>query len=241
MSSAGSPVDRHRATSSKRLRVQASVVVASLITLCLWIAAPTSASAIVGASCSGLDASCVTQSARDGAVEITRAAGDAARELGDDVDHTVEGAIDTVARLAGTSNRIPAPGGGAGGGDGPGGRGEGGGKPKTRGNDHMSGRPDRSRTAAGASRTIVTPTLQASVRSAPSGWHEGAPDPSSGAGTDGGLGIGRMAADIGHRLALPLALLLALVVAFVAMQDRLDRTDPRLHLASLDEEVTRFR
>lgn len=242
MTMAGSPADPHRASSSKRPQLRATFVGASLITLCLWIAAPTSASAILGASCSGLDTSCVTKSVRDDAVEITRAAGDAAREVGGEVDGTVGGAIDAVERVVGAaaSTGIPAPGGGAGGEGRPSGQDDGGGKPKARGNDNMSGHPDRSRTAIGASRAIVAPTLQ-TRRSGPSVAYEEASDPPGGTGTDGGLGIGRIAADFGHRLALPLALLLALVVAFVAMQDRLDRTDPRLNLASLDEEVSRFR
>jgi hypothetical protein len=79
------------------------------------------------------------------------------------------------------------------------------------------------------------------VRPGPPIPHAEASAPSTGAGTDGSFGVGRLAADIGHRMALPLAFLLALVVAFVAMQNRLDRTDPRLHLASLDEDVSRFR
>ncbi len=66
-------------------------------------------------------------------------------------------------------------------------------------------------------------------------------DSSVGAGTDGSIGVGRIAAEMGRRLALPLTAVLVLVVIFVAMQSRLDRTDPRLHLASLDEEVSRFR
>ncbi len=243
MTTAGSPGDPHGASSSKRPQLRASFVGASLITLCLWIGTPTSASAASSASCSGLDAACVTQSVRDDVAEITRAAGDGAREVGDEVDDTVEGAIDAVERVVGAaaSTGIPAPGGGAGGEDRPGGRDDGGGRPKTRGNDEMSGRPDRSRAAVGASRAIAAPTLQTSVRSGPSVAHEGASDESGGTGTDGGLGIGRFAADIGRRLALPLALLLALVAAFVVMQGLLDRTDPKLHLASLDDEVSKFR
>jgi hypothetical protein len=241
MTTAGSPGDPHGASSSKRPQLRASFVGASLITLCLWIGAPTSASAASRASCSGLDAACVTQSVRDDVAEITRAAGDGAREAGGEVDDTVDGAIDAVERVVGAaaSTGIPAPGGGPE--DRPGGRDDGGGRPKTRGNDEMTGRPDRSRAALGASRAIVAPTLQTSVRSGPSVAHEGASDESGGTGTDGGLGIGRIAADIGRRLALPLALLLALVAAFVVMQGRLDRTDPKLHLASLDDEVSRFR
>jgi hypothetical protein len=218
------------------------LVGASLLTLGLWIGAPTSAAAISGTSCSGLDTSCLTQSVRDDAVEITRGAGKATRDVGNEVDDTVDGTIDAVERVVGAaaSSGIPAPGGGAGGDDGPGGGHDRGDTPKTRGNEHVSGPSSRSRTdAVGASRTVVVPILQPSMR--PSIAHEEAPTSSTGTGMDGSLGVGRIAADIGRRLALPLALLLVLVVAFVAMQNRLDRTDPKLRLASLDEEVSRFR
>jgi hypothetical protein len=91
-----------------------------------------------------------------------------------------------------------------------------------------------------ATRAVVVPILSPSLRSG-SIATEGAGDSSVGAGTDGGIGVGGIAAEMGRRLALPLTVVLALVVLFVALQSRLDRTDPRLHLASLDEEVSRFR
>jgi hypothetical protein len=67
------------------------------------------------------------------------------------------------------------------------------------------------------------------------------PDPSTGAGAHGGVGIGRIATDIGRRAAVPFALLLVLALAFVALQGRLDHTDPKLRVSSVDEEVSRFR
>ena len=91
-----------------------------------------------------------------------------------------------------------------------------------------------------ATQAVVVPILSPSARSG-SDASEGTGDSSVGAGTDGSVGAGRIAAEMGRRLALPLTVLLALVVVFVAMQSRLDRTDPRLHLASLDEKVSRFR
>jgi hypothetical protein len=239
MATAASPRNGRRTSSAKR-RAQglASFAGASLLTIGLWIGAPTSAAAISATSCSGLDTSCLTQSVRDDATEITRGARDAARDVGHEVDDTV----DAVERVLGApaSSGIAAPGGGAGGDDGPGGGHDGRDEPQTRGNDHVSGPSGRSRTnAVGASRTVVVPILQPSVR--PSIAQEQARDSSTGTGPDGTLGVGRIAADIGHRLALPLALLLVLVVVFIVMQSRLDRTDPELHLASLDEEVSRFR
>ena len=242
MATAGSPGDPHRTGSAKRPRLRASFVGASLITLCLWIAAPSSASAIVGASCSGLDPGCVTQSVRDEAVKITGAAGDAAKDVGNEVDDTV----DAVERAVGAvvSSGIPTPVGGPGGDNGPGQGNGGGGKPRSRGHDHVSGPSGGPRTEVlgmGLRAAVVVPDLTPGVLSGHSIAREEVPDPSTGAGSDGDVGVGAMAADIGHRLALPLALLLALVVAFVAMQGRLDRTDPRLHLASLDEKISRFR
>jgi hypothetical protein len=218
-----------------------SFVGTSLITLCLWIGAPASASAMVGTSCSGLDASCLTQGVREGAVEITKTGGDAVKDVGRGVDDTVEGTIDAVERMVGTaeSPAIPAPG-GAGGADDPD-TGNDGGDAPDRGNDHVGGSPDRSRThVSSATRAVVVPILSPSLRSG-SIATDGTGDSSIGAGTDAGIGVGRIAAEMGRRLALPLTFLLALVVIFVAMQNRLDRTDPRLHLASLDEEVSRFR
>ncbi len=244
MTTARSPGGRGRTRPTKRrAQLLAGFVGTPLLTLGLWIGAPTPASAILGDSCSGLDTSCLTQSVRDGAVEVTRGAGDAARDVGDEVGTTVEGTIDAVDRVLGAaSSGVPAPGGGAGGDDGPGGRNDGGGKPHTGGSDHENGPSDRSRNDGGrAPGAIVVPNPPPIVHFGPPIPHAEVPVPSTGAGTDGGLGVGRLAADIGHRLALPLAFMLALVVAFVAMQKRLDRTDPQLLLASLDEEVSRFR
>lgn len=240
MTTTGSPGEPRRTSSAKRPeRRLASFVGASLLTLGLWIGAPTSASALSAASCSGLDASCLTQSVHDDADEITRASGDAARDIGNEVDDTVEGTIDAVERVMGATGSpgIPAPGVGAGGGN------DGGGKPQTRGNDHISGPSSRARTDAegGASRAIALPNIRPSATSSSSMVQAEALDRPMDAGTDGSVGVGRIVADIGHRLALPLAFLLVLVVAFVAMQSRLDRTDPKLHFASLDEEVSRFR
>jgi hypothetical protein len=242
MATAGSPSDPHRAGSAKRPQLRASFVGASLITLCLWIAAPTSASAIVGASYSGLDPACVTQSVRDDAVKIIGAAGDAAKGVGNEVDDTVEAVERAVG--AAVSSGVPTPVGGPGGDNGPGEGNGGGGGPQPRGHDHASGPSGRPRTEAvgkGLRAAVVVPDLTPGVLSGPFIAREDVPDPSTGAGSDGDVGVGAMAADIGHRLALPLALLLALVVAFVLMQGRLDRADPRLHLASLDEEISRFR
>jgi hypothetical protein len=219
-----------------------SFVGTSLITLCLWIGAPASASAIVGTPCSGLDASCLTQGVRDGVGEITRTGGDAAKDIGPRVDDTVEGTIEVVERVVGTADSpgIPAPGGGSGGGDGPGGGNHGGGAPN-RGDEHVGGPSGRSRThVSSATRGVVVPILSPSLRSGPIAT-EGTGDSSIGAGTGGGIGVGRIAAEMGRRLALPLTVVLVLVVLFVALQSRLDRTDPRLHLASLDEKVSRFR
>jgi hypothetical protein len=42
-------------------------------------------------------------------------------------------------------------------------------------------------------------------------------------------------------VAIPLILLLGIVTAFVAVQNRIDRRDPKLQLASLDHDVLEFR
>jgi hypothetical protein len=241
MTTAGAPGASRRRMSARRAQRLVSFVGTCLITLCLWIGAPASASAIVGTSCSGLDASCLTQGVRDDAGEITRTGGDAVKGIGRRVDDTVEGTIDAVERVVGTAESpgIPAPGGGGGGG-GPGGGNHGGDAPH-REDEHVGGPSGRSRAhVSSATRAVVVPTLSPSARSG-SDASEGTGDSSVGAGTDGSVGAGRIAAEMGRRLALPLTVLLALVVVFVAMQSRLDRTDPRLHLASLDEKVSRFR
>jgi len=213
----------------------------SLITLCLWIGAPSSASAIVGTSCSGLDASCLTQGVRNKAVEVTRTGGGAVKDIGRVVDDTVEGTIDAVERVVGTaeSPRTPPPGRGIGGG-GPGGGNHGSDAPH-RGDDHVGGRSGRSRSHVSSARQAVILRIPSSSKRPSSIATERTGDSSIGAGTDGSIGVGRIAAEVGRRLALPLTVVLALVVIFAAMQSRLDRDDPRLHLASLDEEVSRFR
>lgn len=247
MTTAGSSGERRRTSSAKRCaQLLAGFVGTSLLTLGLWIGTPTSASAIAGASCSSLDASCLTQSVREEVDEITRATGAAANDLDDHVGGTVTGATDAVERVLGAagSSGIPAPGGGAGGGDGAGGDNDGGGKPQTRGNDHVSGPRGRGRSDAvgDAPRAIALPNVRASATTSSSSEAQAeAPDRPMDAGSDGSVGVGGIAADIGRRLALPLAFMLMLVLAFVAMQGRLDRGDPKLHLASLDEEVSRFR
>jgi hypothetical protein len=242
MTTARSPGDPRRTSSTKRrTRRLASYVGTSLITLCLWIGAPASASAIVGTSCSGLDASCLTQGVRKDAVDVTRTGGEAAKDIGRVVDDTVEGTIDAVERVVGTAESpgIPGPGGGAGGG-GPE-EGNHGGDAPHRGDDHPGGPSGRSRThVSSATQAVALPIPSSGMRPS-SIATEGTGDSSVGTGTDGRIGVGRMAAEMGRRLALPLTVVLALVVIFVAMQSRLDRTDPKLHLASLDEEVSRFR
>ena len=242
MTTAGAPGASRRTTSARRAHRLVSFMGTSLITLCLWIGAPAPASAIVGTSCSGLDASCLTQGVRDDVGEITRTGGDAVKDIGRRVDDTVEGTIDAVERVVGTAESpgIPAPGGGPGGDDGPG-RGNHGGDAPHRGDEHVDGPSGRSRThVSSATRALGGPILSSRGRSGAIAT-EGPSDSSIGAGTDGSIGVGRIAAEMGRRLALPLAAVLVLVVLFVAMQSRLDRTDPRLHLASVDEEVSRFR
>ena len=237
-----SPGHPRRTSSTKgRARRLASFMGISLITLCLWIGAPASASAIGGTSCSGLNASCLTQGVRNDAVEVTRTGGDAVKDIGRAVDDTVESTIDAVERVVRTAESpgIPAPGGGAGGG-GPGQEDHGGGAPH-RGDDHVGGPSGRSRTHVGSTTQAVVLPIPSSALRPSSLATEGTGDSSVGAGTDGSIGVGRIAAEMGRRLALPLTAVLAIVVIFVAMQSRLDRTDPRLHLASLDEEVSRFR
>ena len=243
MTTARSPGDPRRTSSTKRrTRRLASYMGISLITLCLWIGAPASASAIVGTSCSGLDASCLTQGIRNKAVEVTRTGGGAVKDIGRVVEATVEGTIDAVERVVGTAESpgTPPPGGGAVGGGGPSGGNHGGDAPN-RGDDHVGGRSTRSRTHVGSSRqAVVLPIPSSSMRPSFIAT-ERTGDSSVGAGTNGRIGVGRIAAEMGRRLALPLTVVLALVVLFAAMQSRLDRDDLRLHLASLDEEVSRFR
>jgi hypothetical protein len=238
MTTARSPRDPRRTSSTtRRTRRLASYWGTSLIMLCLWIGAPASASAIVGTSCSGLDASCLTQGVREDAVEVTRTGGDAVKDIGRTVDDTVEGTIDAVERIVGTAESpgTPAPGGGA-----PG-EGNHGGDAPHRGDDHFGGPTGRSRThVSSATQAVLLPIPSSTTRPSFIAT-EGTGDSSVGTGTDGRIGVGRMAAEMGWRLALPLTVVLALVVIFVAMQSRLDRDDPKLHLASLDEEVSRFR
>ena len=241
MATAGAPGASRRMISARRAQRLVSFVGTSLLTLCLWIGAPASASAIVGTSCSGLDASCLTQGVGDDVGKVTRNGGDAVKDIGRRVDDTVEGTIDAVERVVGTAEPpgIPAPGGGAGSG-GPG-EGNHGGDAPHRGDDHVGGRSGRSGSHVSSARqAVVLPIPSSRLRLSPIAT-EGTRDSSVGAGTDGSIGVDRIAVEMGRRLTLPLTVVIVLVVIFLAMQGRLDRDDPKLHLASPDEEVSRFR
>ena len=65
--------------------------------------------------------------------------------------------------------------------------------------------------------------------------------PDRSVGISGGASGAEIAAEVAFRLGLPLALLLALAASFVAVQNRLDRRDPKLVASSLDQELLTFR
>jgi hypothetical protein len=67
------------------------------------------------------------------------------------------------------------------------------------------------------------------------------PERSAGSAADAGAQARRLVAEIGLRVAAPLLVLLGVVLAFAAIQNRLDRNDPKLRLASEDDEVVPFR
>ena len=194
-------------------------VVAVIFILGLSLASP----AAHAEPCLPTDAGCVDDPVKDAveAIEdevetVLEDAGDGAEDTADAVGDQVDGA---VAKIREVVDGILDPGG------------EGGGDPKEQGGAGGRGRPEAPALRGREVRepAFASPSDQASRPSARA--------ISRRSGSQGGLG--RAAAEVAGRLAFPLALALA-VLCFVALQDRLDKRDPRLALAPLDPDFLKF-
>jgi hypothetical protein len=188
------------------------------------------------ADCPPTDPTCVTDVVSDAQQTVTGGSGGAT----DTIDEAVGGVQDTADAVAkqvtDTVDGILNPGGddggggGGGGGGGHGGGGTGGGGTGS-GNGSSGGRTD----APGGSSTSLQPN-QPSVTTVASR--------SPVAGRRGGHGsllgqVGDVIADAARQVAFPLALTL-MVVAFLLIQNRLDRGDPKLAMAPIGPDVLRF-
>jgi hypothetical protein len=185
--------------------------------------------------CPLTDPSCMVATADQAPQDVQGTVGDTVVAGKDQVQQA-------ASEVQGTANKTlndvlgPSGGGPGGGADGGGGGGSGGG-----GSGSEDGRrtgDSRIRGAGpGIARTIGIPagspgeaTTQHATTDLPGGR---ADDARTG-------GIVRALGETAVRVAIPLLLLLGLIVTFTAVQDRLDRRDPKLKLAPLGPDIVRF-
>jgi hypothetical protein len=152
-------------------------------------------------------------------------------QAGGVVNQAQQAAQSAVNQVGSTIDHIVNPGGGgSGGGGGPGGGGKGGGG----GAGSKSGRPSSAGTSLAPGSTVGA---------------GGAGTTTSGSGTTSGTSaierrglfgeVGGAVARVAKQLSFPLALTV-LVLLFALVQDRLDRSDPKLALARATPDVLRF-
>jgi hypothetical protein len=194
--------------------------------------------------CAPTDLSCATESvggAVDQAKEQAGNAGNTVNDTANDaagkVSDSVDGVLNPGGGGPGDGGGGPGDGGGSGGGPGAGGSGHGG---QRSGSGH-GGRSGPGATAQAGNRarsTIGSPTRArthdvSSITIPPA-------TSVLGRRYEDRAGISRAVQDIALHVGLPLLLLLALSAGFVAIQDRLDRTDPKLALAPVDRDELTF-
>jgi hypothetical protein len=179
--------------------------------------------------CPLTDPSCVVGTADQASQDVQGTVGDtvvAGKDQAQQAAGEVQGTVNkTLNDLLGPSGGGPGGGGDGGGGGGGGGSGGGGGGSK----DGRRTGDSRIRGAGpGIARTIGIPA--------------GSPGEATTqhATTDLPGGIVRALGETAVRVAIPLLLLLGLIVTFTAVQDRLDRRDPKLKLAPLGPDIVRF-
>jgi hypothetical protein len=173
--------------------------------------------------CPLLDPVCVIETVDDTVDQTVDIAKDTVNDTVDKVRKTVEDVTDPG------GNPGPGPGGGGGGNGGADDRGGHGSNPR----DPVS-RPTQPTTpvvapTAGSGSTIVVATV-----------HDTEPTTEAGAPTILAHGLPAALREVAVGLALPLLLLAGIVVGFTAIQNRLDRRDPKLALAPLAADVVRF-
>jgi hypothetical protein len=230
-----------------RIRV-ALAVSAGLGLVPLLAAAPAAAQACTPAP------ACLRE-AGEGGVEDAGGGGveDAGNEVRDTPEEVRQNVDETVGGDSGAVDDVLNPGSGVGPGGG-GGSDPGGDEGSGRGNDpggrDRGGRGAQNGARGGASQLAgpsVTTRLTAGSASARAPGAGSASSltqprpPDRSVGIAGGGSGAQIAAEVAFRLGLPLALLLALAAVFVAVQNRLDRRDPKLLASSLDQELLTFR
>ena len=178
------------------------------------------------ADCALTDPACTTDQAKETVTKTTRGAGDTVEgtvtPVKDKADEAVKQVTDTVNGIlhpGGTPTPTPTPTGGNGGG----GSGPNGGR-RGAGSSSGVGAVNRE-TIPGASSTTAPPTRPVAERTA------------HGSSLLGQLG--GAAAEAVKQVAFPLALAL-IVVAFLLVQNRLDRRDPKLASAPIAPDLLRF-
>jgi hypothetical protein len=189
--------------------------------LALTLASP----ALADGSCPTLDPACLVE----GAVSD---AGDTVGEIVDPVDEAtrpvVERVLEEIDQILGGGGSVDPPGGGGGNDDGPGVRGDTGG---TTG----GGRERDGLLAPGSSRITSQQVFDGTASGQDVFIRPRADLPGSGPG--GGLG-GVLAG--AARSTLVVLVLLGVALAFVVIQNRLDRNDPKLALAQVRPDALRF-
>ena len=190
-----------------------SLIIVSILALSFGVAGP-----VLAQECSAMDVTCVTDDVVDDLQDTT---GDTTEAVTGTVEPVVEDTLDEVDRILGGGNEEPPPGGGGGGGDGGGGgSGEGGSA-----DDPLS------------QRSGVSFGLQASITS--SATLAGDPRAQLDPGTTLRERFGTALAGAAESLVV-VAVLLGIAIAFVLMQNRIDRADPRLALAPIESDLVRF-
>ena len=249
-------------------RVLRAAAVAATGALLLYVVSVATASAAIAGECTDV-AACAGQ-AVGGAAQGAGATGDGGGSTVGSVVGAPGDAAGAAADAASKAvddfvNHPPVPGGGSGvppiagsGGGGDGGGGSAGGGSRDGGNRGAAGHGGGGSTAAGRAHRAVGGHVTASTPAvtarsiATEGRAIGASDVSADSGgAERSIGVGarssgsiaaagRVAAQVAFHVALPLLILLALVASFVAVQDRLDRRDPKLVASKLEHDVLTF-
>jgi hypothetical protein len=227
--------------------IRALKIVPAAMLLSVPFALATAASA---QTCASADLTCTVDHVIDDGQDGTGAADDPVGDAVDDVGGTAQGAVDdvqqTVDHTAGTvrdtlddvlgSGGIDPPGGGGGG--------NGGGDGHHTGNGHGNGGTGHGNGGNGGGRAHArSGTAGAGVHaSVATGTEPLTPTTGEAGTTDRGAlppTVGQVAARVIGGIAV-MALLLGAVAAFLSLQDRLDRGDPKLVPAAIGSDRVRF-
>jgi hypothetical protein len=226
------PTRVHPAADGRRLRDALAAVAIAAAAIVVPVLGP---ARVAGAQeCAVTDLTCLAGSVSDPVNDVDQTAGDAANAAQGTASQTVHDVRDAIDGLTGSGND---PGGGGSSGDG--GSGSGGGGPIGDGGGHLgapSGGGGRPTPLAGASvltREGSAPSTQTAIDGpGATGGPARPPDRSTGVGT--------RLTDVATGVAVPLLIVLGAVLLFTAVQDRLDRREPRLALAPVTGDLVNF-